>query len=421
MLPKFLRALWGDLTAAELKMFGLLSSALFFIVGTYWMMRTMKNAIFMETVGSGRFLGYAKMISPIVLIVLVLIYSKLIDLFEKQKLVYIIAPFYATIFLAIAYCLSHPVLSKSAILGWVTYFTVESFASLVVALFWSFVASSMDTATAKRGFPVIVFGAQIGSVLGNILDLNASTVGLAGLFLIAGLGVLIVPFIIKAFVTAYPAEPAIHSHEERKSTGVVEGLRLLLAKPYLMGVLVCSITYEIIATIFDIQMNTLALQHYGSVTRVVEFIATYGLLANILSLVFSFVGTSFLIRTLGLRYCLPMFPLVMGCLVIGAWIFPGLWMFFAAMVITRGLTYALNNPCRDMMYIPTSRDVRFKTKGWVDTFGSRSAKGLGGFIFSFLFVIAPIISLALAGAWAVVAVFVGKKNHELVEQNKIIE
>jgi AAA family ATP:ADP antiporter len=117
----------------------------------------------------------------------------------------------------------------------------------------------------------------------------------------------------------------------------------------------------------------------------------------------------------------------MGCLAGSVWAFHGLWMLFTAMVITRGLTYSLNNPCRDMMYIPTSRDVRFKTKSWVDTFGARGAKGIGGFIATLFPIMAQlvnygtVISIAIAGAWFTVATYVGKINHKLVTENKIIE
>ena len=47
------------------------------------------------------------------------------------------------------------------------------------------------------------------------------------------------------------------------------------------------------------------------------------------------------------------------------------------MVTLKGLSYALNNPCKEVMYIPTSKDAKFKTKSFIDMFGSRSAKMSG--------------------------------------------
>lgn len=46
----------------------------------------------------------------------------------------------------------------------------------------------------------------------------------------------------------------------------------------------------------------------------------------------------------------------------------------------QGLTYALNEPCKEMLYLPTSDAIKFKAKGWIDVFGSRCAKGVGSFV-----------------------------------------
>ena len=36
-----------------------------------------------------------------------------------------------------------------------------------------------------------------------------------------------------------------------------------------------------------------------------------------------------------------------------------MWISFAAMVLTKGLNYALNVPTKEVLYIPTSKDVKF--------------------------------------------------------------
>lgn len=94
--------LWGDLTREEYKKFGLLAATLLFIVGTYWLLRPIKDALFTSTVGS-IYLPYAKIASAIFLIPIILLYSKLVDIFEKQQLFYIIAPCYGIFFLCAAY------------------------------------------------------------------------------------------------------------------------------------------------------------------------------------------------------------------------------------------------------------------------------------------------------------------------------
>lgn len=82
------------------------------------------------------------------------------------------------------------------------------------------------------------------------------------------------------------------------------------------------------------------------------------------------------------------------------------------------------------MFIPTSKDVKFKTKSWMEGFGGRSAKALGASVIAGFQVVAPFISLISYGSlvslsiiafWIPVAFFVGRTNSKLVQENKIIE
>lgn len=436
MFFKIAKILWGNISSQEFKQFGLLSTVFFFIIGAYWMLRAMKTALFLKIVG-GSYLGHAKFGSIIFLIILVLAYSKLVDLFEKQKLVYLITSLYGFLFLVITYFLMHPTIGLAntipdgkRLFGWFIYVIIESFGSIVVALFWSFVASSVNSDSAKKGYPIIVFGAQLGAVLGTIMDLQVGHVGIPFLFSIAILAIFAVPVLIALFVRIYSVQnhnPVVLNSVASKGTGPVEGLRLLCDRPYLIGILGLSTLYTIIETILDLQMYSLANQVYLSPEKVTEFSAFYGLCANILSLIFSVIGTSFFIREFGLTACLVMYPLTVAIAVCGVWAYPTLWVFVGAIVAIKGLSYALNNPCKEMMYIPTSKDIRFKTKSWIDTFGARSAKGAGGLVVaafplvSDLITYGSVISLGIIGVWIGAAFFVGTKHRELVDENRLIE
>ena len=50
------------------------------------------------------------------------------------------------------------------------------------------------------------------------------------------------------------------------------------------------------------------------------------------------------------------------------------------MSILKALTYALNEPSKELLYMPTSDAIKFKAKAWIDVFGARSMKALGSFI-----------------------------------------
>merc|ERR1712023_458949 len=48
------------------------------------------------------------------------------------------------------------------------------------------------------------------------------------------------------------------------------------------------------------------------------------------------------------------------------------------------LALALSNPCMELLYQPTSSEVKFKVKTWIDKFGQGGVKALGSvFIYQF--------------------------------------
>ena len=433
MANKVCRWLWGDLTPEEYKKFGLLAGTFLFLIGTYWLMRPLKDALFMNIVGK-TYIPYAKMASVVFLIPLILLYSKLVDMVEKHKLLYIIPAIYVVFFFVAAYFLAHPTIgvantipNKYRIFGWVIYLAIESFGSLLPALFWSFLNSTTDSASAKRGYGLVIFGAQFGAIAGPEFAKHATRIGMPMLSVIIAIGVFFVPVMVWWFMRTQPITSAGATAEKKKATGFTEGLRLLFSQPYLFGILGIATLYEIIGTIIDYQMKYLAEDVYHSTEKVTEFLGLYGQCANFLALIFALVGTSYIIRNFGLRFSLVAFPIAVGGVVLYVWLYPTLWVLFGAMVAIKGLSYALNNPCKEIMYIPTSKDVKFKAKSWIDGFGGRTSKAAGSGInavftnMTSLMFYGSLVSLGIVGVWILVAMYVSTKNQQLVEQGKIVE
>lgn len=456
MFPKFLQILWGDLSKDEIKKFGILSATFFLIIGTYWMLRVMKNPIFAHFIGF-KWQPVAKIVSLIFVGIMVLVYSKLVDLFEKQNLFYIICTFYGFGFICLAFLMQNPnfaLLAPSStigkffqwipgkLVGWLSYIFLESFGSIVVALFWSFVSSTTTTESAKRGYGMIMSLTQIGTILGPwIVTRYARVLGLPILFGIGGLVVFAIPLLIKFYMVAVPAQITTTSLDKTSSkTGFGEGLRLLFSKTYLLGILAIATLYEIVGTILEFQMNMLAEEIYqpkldGGIAFA-WFEGIFGITVGILALLFALIGTSFFMRKFGLKFCLMTFPATIGITTASVFFsykfgissFQLMWITFIAMVMTKTLNYALNNPTKEILYIPTSQDARFKAKGWIDAFGSRTSKALGagvtgslGSSISVLLTFGTLATIGITGLWIFVAIFVGNKYDLLLKENTIVE
>ena len=471
MLSSIVRTFWPGINEEEVQKFSLLSVTLLCLIGAYWIARLVKDVImfkvaFPETLGWAANQGshnqpIAKMISPLVLFIAVGIYNVLISKFKKSQLFYIVCGFYGSLFAIISTVLF--ISSKfgveavgrvpMAALGWGSYFAIESFGSICIPLFWSFTISTTSNESAKVGFPMIIAGAQIGAIGGSLLNVyNYKIGGIWPLIALAALMVFMVPFLITRFIRVVPKHLQYSSKEtkeiaqkqdkEGKKEGIIkaftEGIQLLFTRSYLIGVLGISTLYEVVVTIIDYQMKAAGAQFFSTTQEFTTFVGWFGVATNSLAFLMALLGTSYLIKKMGLRFCLLLYPITLAIAIVLfllGYKFAGLSAFqllaavFTVNVLGKGLSYAVNNPSKEMMYIPTSKEVKFKAKSWIETFGSRGSKAAGGAIsksiakggLDAVMVQGNIIGLAVIGVWTMAALFVGNKNAELVKNNEIVE
>jgi len=453
MITKIIKNLWGDLSTTELKRFGLLAVIITIILGNYWMLRVMKNPIFNDMVGM-EYQPYAKMGSIFVVAFVVLIYSKLVDHFSKKSLFDIICTFYAALFFFVAFAtgscksffgdldnsyLMNILNIQGNIIGWLTYFIFEA-SSILIVLFWAFVASTTKPDAAKKGYAMIVSCIQLGTISGPAIVTNyAPTVGLPMLIGLGGFLVMSVPFLVRLYLAMIEKDPIqenTDSSTKKSKTGFFEGLRLIATRPYVMGILIISTIYEVVGTIIEFQMNMIAKDVFSSRELYASFAGKYGMSVNTIVLMFSFLGTSYFMRRYGIRFCLLAYPIIVGLVLCGLLVLDTMnlgniemmWTLFMVMIVIKGLSYALNNPTKEVIYIPTTKDIRFKAKGWIESFGGRTAKAGGSVInaaFSKhlpeLLLFGTLISLGVVGGWIIAANLLGKKFNSLQEEDKIIE
>lgn len=453
MITKIIKKLWGDLSNAELKKFGLLSVIITIILGNYWMLKIMKNPIFNDLVGM-EYQPYAKMGSIFVVAIVVLIYSKLVDNFSKKSLFDIICVFYAALFFFICFAIGtykdsfsginiSPLINslniQGNIIGWLAYFIFET-SSILIVLFWAFVASTTEPEAAKKGYAMIVFCIQLGTISGPAIVTNyAPILGLPIFIGLGGILVIFVPLLVRLYLAMIQKEEVqqiTSSDNKEPKTGFFEGIRLIVTKPYVMGILIISTVYEIITTILEFQMNMIAKDVFSSRELFASFTGKYGMSVNTISLMFSFLGTSFFMRKYGIRFCLLAYPIIVGIVLSVLLILDKMylnniqmmWTLFVIMIIIKGLSYALNNPTKEVMYIPTTNNIRFKAKGWIESFGGRTAKAGGSIInaafaknLQDLLIFGTLVSLGVIGGWIIAANLLGKKFNDLQSENKIVE
>lgn len=455
MKHKIIRALWGDLHGEELKKYSLLATGFFFLIGSWWPLKTLKDSIFINMVGP-LWIPSAKIASLTLFFPLVLCYSKLVDKFPKEKLIYFFITVYTVLGLILVYFLNAPGIGisntqtdPSRLLGWAFYLFCESYVSLFMTLYWSFVNDITTPESAKKGYGLIIFGTQFGglifTILGNYLSYD-TTLYAERVPLIALISVLlfsmvaVVVWILKRTVSAanmtgyqdaleqtatmVDSAESVETEVETSAISFLDGLRMLLTRPYVMGIFTIICLQEIVATIMGFQMSLLVAQTYTDPGQVNKFLFEFGFAVQVIACTFGLVGTSYFQRRFGIMSSLVMYPLCIGAFILWYLQSPTLWTVFYVMLIAKALGYALFQPAKEALYIPTARSIKYKSKAWIDMFGMRFAKATGSMVNGLVgpaLLLAGGIALGLIGIWAGLATIVGKRFNKTVENNELID
>ena len=449
---------FGDFDREEFKKFLRMGLIFALIIGVYWTLRPLKDAIFIQLVDRFQ-LPYAKTVSVLALLPLVMFYTKLLEKTSRERMLKILPTFYGISVLCFGAVMffaqgspeeiaarSTPLLLGTRLLGYLWYLFVESFGSLVVALFWAFAADTTEPTSAKRGFPFIVAIGQMGGIIcpygiGGMphrLGLTTDTLSMA----ILGLLILLIIPLVRYLLHSTPAhlltafrgknEEAV---EHKQEPGFLEGLKLMLKHRYLLGIFAANFIYEVVVTIFDFNFKVAAGSLYSGVA-LSHYLSLYGSSVNIVSLACLLLGISNVTRFLGIGVALAAMPIIVGIALFGFLSLDSLTFLFVLMVGSKAINYALNGPALKQLYIPTTPDVRFKAQAWIETFGSRASKEAGS-IFNML--LAPLQKAfgALAGRsyylilsgcfgfpllvlWLITAIFLGRTFHKAIESKKVV-
>jgi ATP:ADP antiporter, AAA family len=252
-----------------------LSSTLFFTVGGYWLLRSLKDPIISVIDGVDR-IPQAKILSLLVVLVLVVVYNKLVDIMPKHRLFYLMGGTYAVIFAVVSMLLAHPTIGiannnpdPTRLLGWVSYIAIESFGSIVIQCYWALINASVDVNFAKKNYGTIVAGAQIGSILGPTVATHAETIGVPMLymggsfcmvFMVAAMYMYVAKFgapVEEEAETAGGEKKGLVDGKEKKKekAGVMEGFTLFFKHDFIKGIFCVSSLFMIQFTVFDYMMK----------------------------------------------------------------------------------------------------------------------------------------------------------------------
>lgn len=435
----------------------LISLAYFFVIGANTLFKDLRDSIFMSVVGR-EYIWKIKPLSMIILIPAILFHSLLIDRIRRYQLLSFYAFFYGFLTLIMAYYVGHETIgiantdtSGTRFFGWFVYFFIEGYTPFVVSVFWAFANSVFSPEEAKNNYSYMISVSKVGGmlasgfawyVLSGMLVANGQLDHVINHQLLLGVTsamLFAVPVVIyimmkkvpgsymHGYEAAYQAEKQ-RKHDHKDKTGMFSGLALLIRWPYIFGIFSMVFFYEISHTVFSYLRLGFVQKTAGDISGVSAMLFQQAFCMHFIGLLISMIGTRALLRRLGERYCLLLIPVSVVGLLFYFLTSQSVHAVTITFILLRSLNYAFFKPVIESLYIPTMKDVKFKSKSWIDAFGTKLAKATGAGFNGFVEMSAATLAYPLhmgffgviATLWLVTAYVLGKRFNKAIETNEVI-
>lgn len=413
----------------------LLTANVFLLLSAYYVLKPLREALILAKESGAEYKSYLSGAIALFLFVLVPGYGKLVDALPRIKLVIGVNLAFAAQLLLFYLAIAIPGLKEN--LGYFFYVWVGIFNVMVVAQFWGYANDLYEKEQGERLFPMVAIGASVGAAVGSkgakflIEGLGEPTMLLvaAGLLVLcAGL------YFLVERREGNPTEKASAPKAEDKKSKK-GGFSLVFGERYLLLIAAFALIYNWVNSNGEfmlsrvIQEEAAALIKEGKLAEAEKgsaigaAYAEFFFYVNVAGVVLQTFVVSRVVRWLKLPVAFLFMPVLA--------LTNGLLFAFLPFVAKIGkgaenaIDYSLNNTLKQMLWLVTSPDMKYKAKQVVDTFCVR----IGDFCSAMSVLVAvrvlkfsvptfAWISIVLAGVWVVLAIAIGRMYHGFEERKE---
>ncbi len=423
-LDRFLR-LFTDIRAGEGVTAVLLSSNVFLLLSSYYILKPIRDGLILAESGAEA-KAYTAAVLVIVLAVVVPLYGRLADRVPRRRLINVVTLLFAAVFVGFA-----AIVRLGFEIGIVFFVAVSIFNVMIIAQFWAFANDVYTREIGERLFPLVAFGQSLGAVVGTtyvaqltepfgipILIVGAAAMLVGALLLTNYLdnrerrlkeahlpaekttAVMPATRAIKVEqarqmlshftgdavepedLGAAPSEPKSRGDAaaEKDEGGGTPAFRLVMASRYLLLIGLVMMLLNFVNTtggyildrlVSDTAADLIASGEAGSMTEGEFMSAYYGgfyQIVNLAGLLMQLFLVSRVVKYLGVAVSLMILPLIS----LGAYgligLYPVLGLVRWAKTAENATDYSLNNTVRNMLFLPTTREQKYKAKQVIDSF-----------------------------------------------------
>jgi ATP:ADP antiporter, AAA family len=365
----------------------------FLLLAAYYTIRPVRSALLLPVslqLPGGRVLGgpeiqaYSGALLAALFLLIVPLYSRIASRVNRIRLINAVTLFFAAnliLFFIMGRANAAPTLLGVTFFLWVGIFNL-----MVMAQFWSFANDLYTTEQGKRLFAIVGFGGSVGAAVGALFTATLiQRFGALGMMPVAAV-ILVVGLLLTNVIHRRDAGGGSRSERRAEQTaeeplGKAGGFQLVLGQRYLLLIGLLTLTVQVVNTNGNYILNATVVQMYqGDGAAIGSFMAVMDFWQNILSLGIQFFLVSRIFKYLGIGgavFVLPILALGSYSLIALA---PVLALIRVTKIAENATDYSLQNTLRRALFLPTSREAKYKALQAVETFFWRTGDMLSAFI-----------------------------------------
>jgi AAA family ATP:ADP antiporter len=373
-------SIFADVRSGEGATVLLLTLNVFLLLGLYYLLKPARAALIL-TEGGAEVAVYSSAAQAVLLLGFVPAFGWLASRTSRVKFITITSLFFAGN-LALFYIAGRAGMRE----GVAFYIWLGIFNNFIVAQFWAFANDVYTEGQGRRLFPLIGVGASIGAWLGaSAVPPLIKQAGFTPYTLMA-LGATLLLVALGVTIVVNGRERG-HTHKEAAAIadaplGKSGGFELVRKDRYLLWIALLTVLLNFVNTTGEYLLGKLvettaetmypaAAQIADSQAFIGSFMGGFYGAVNLLGLLLQLFVTSRVMRYMGVRgalFILPAIALVNYSVIAVA---PILAVVRITKILENSTDYSIQNTVRQALFLPTSREAKYKAKAAIDTFFAR--------------------------------------------------
>jgi AAA family ATP:ADP antiporter len=319
----------------------------------------------------------------------------------------------------------------------------------VVSVFRGFMADIWRLDQAKRLFGFIGVGGTLGALAGSkIASLLAKPIGSVNLLFLSIILLEVAVFSVRRLVIIHSIDvPATEQNAPPpaaiSTADMWRGLKLIVSQSYLRWIASYTFMYGLVGTFLYYQQGKLVDLTMHDRDLRTQYFANIEFWVQLGTVLIQLLLTARLIRWFGITFALISQPAiaVLGwialslAMVYGPWLgargitvgqlAPELAVLAGVQILLRISNFATAQPAREALYTVVEREVKYKSKSFVDTFIYRLGDCLGSWAFMGIQAVGAtltaiaFLTIPIAGVWVFVGRTLGRKQRELTDGARV--